>query len=236
MTQKPPPVRVVLAEDGEFIRAGLLALLGDFDEIDVVGVATTYEELIAAVRAHRPDVVLTDVRMPPTLTDEGIRAARELRRSDPGLGVVVLTQYPDVSYALDLLDGGGHGRAYLLKERVADTRELVGALQAVARGESVIDTKVVESLMAAGSRQQSGRLARLTPREKEVLTHIAHGGSNAFIAEQLVLSERSVEKYVGSIFAKLELSEDAMLNRRVSAALMFLNEAGGASAVDSAAG
>ena len=219
------PIRVVLAEDGDLLRAGILALLDAYDDIAVVATATSLPELLAAVDAHRPDVVLTDIRMPPDFTDEGIRAAGELRRTHPGTGVVALTQYSDVEYALDLVRDGSDGRGYLLKERVADVDELVAALRTVAGGGSVIDQIVVDALMETGTRRHS-RLDRLTPRELEVLGMVARGMTNAAVAAELVVTDRAVEKHINSILTKLDLPSDAPVHRRVAATLVFLSEAG----------
>jgi DNA-binding NarL/FixJ family response regulator len=220
-----PQITVVLAEDGDLLRAGILALLEGFDDIEVVATATSLPELLAAVETHRPDVVLTDIRMPPDFTDEGIRAAGELRRTHPATGVVALTQYSDVEYALDLVRDGSDGRGYLLKERVADVDELVAALRTVAAGGSVIDQIVVDALMATGTRRHS-RLDRLTPRELEVLGMVARGMTNAAIAGELVVTDRAVEKHISSILTKLDLPADASVHRRVAATLVFLSEAG----------
>ncbi|MEI2715281.1 MAG: response regulator transcription factor [Nocardioides sp.] len=222
----PDPLRLVLAEDGDLLRAGILALFEAFPEIEPVGVARSYDGLLAAVEEHRPDVVLTDIRMPPDLSDEGIRAANQLRRTHPDLGVVVLTQYADVEYALDLIADGSQGRGYLLKERVADATQLIAALKSVAAGGSVIDETVVASLLEAGSRRESSHLAALTPRELEVLTLVARGFSNGGIAEALVVGDKAVEKHINSIFLKLELPAGSQTHRRVAATLIFLTEAG----------
>ena len=219
-------IRVVLAEDGDLLRAGILALLEACDDLDVVATATSLPELMAAVEEHRPDVVLTDIRMPPDFTDEGIRAAGELRRTHPGTGVVALTQYSDVEYALDLVREGSDGRGYLLKERVADVDELVAALRTVAAGGSVIDQIVVDALLATGTRRHDSLLDRLTPRELEVLGMVARGMTNAAIAEELVVTDRAVEKHISSILIKLDLPSDAPVHRRVAATLVFLSEAG----------
>ena len=221
-----PAIRVVLAEDGDLLRAGVLALLAAYDDIDVVATATSLPELLAAVEAHRPDVLLTDIRMPPDFTDEGIRAATELRRTQPGLGVVALTQYSDVEYALDLVREGSDGRGYLLKERVADVDELVAALRTVAAGGSVIDQIVVDALVATSTRRHDSLLDRLTPRELEVLAMVARGMTNAAIATELVITDRAVEKHINSILTKLDLPSDAPVHRRVAATLVFLSEAG----------
>ena len=219
-------IRVVLAEDGDLLRAGVMALLDGNDDIEVVGTATNLRELLAAVEEHRPDVVLTDIRMPLDFTDEGIRAAGELRRTHPGIGVVALTQYSDVEYALDLVREGSDGRGYLLKERVADVDELVAALRTVAAGGSVIDQIVVDALVATGTRRHDSVLDRLTPRELEVLGMVARGMTNAAIAGELVVTDRAVEKHINSILTKLDLPSDAPVHRRVAAALVFLSEVG----------
>jgi DNA-binding NarL/FixJ family response regulator len=221
-----PPLRLVLAEDGDLLRAGILALFEPFPDIEPVGVASSYEGLLELVASTRPDVVLTDIRMPPGFTDEGIRAARELRRTHPALGVLVLTQYSDPDYALDLIAQGSEGRGYLLKERVSDAAQLVEALHEVAAGGSVIDETVVRPLVEAGTRRQGSRLARLTPRELEVLSLVAQGESNAGIAGHLTVSDKAVEKHINAIFHKLDLPADSQRHRRVAAALVFLTEAG----------
>lgn len=219
-------IRLVLAEDGDLLRAGVLALLAGYDDIDVVATATSLSELFAAVDAHGPDLVLTDIRMPPDFTDEGIRAASQLRRTHPEIGVVALTQYTDVEYALDLVREGSDGRGYLLKERVADVDELVSAIRVVAAGGSVIDQLVVDALVATSTRRSDSVLDRLTPRELEVLAMVARGMTNAAIAAELVVTDRAVEKHINSILSKLDLPADASVHRRVAATLVFLSEAG----------
>lgn len=220
------PIRLVLAEDGDLLRAGILALFESYDDIDVVATATSLSELLAAVAAHAPDLVLTDIRMPPDFTDEGIRAASLLRSTHPNVGVVALTQYTDVEYALDLVREGSDGRGYLLKERVADVDELVSALRIVAAGGSVIDQLVVDALVATSTRRPDSVLDRLTPRELEVLAMVARGMTNAAIASELVVTDRAVEKHINSILNKLDLPADAPVHRRVAATLVFLSEAG----------
>ena len=219
-------LRVVLAEDNFLLREGVARLLGAQPGIEVVAACGDLESLLAAVETTRPDAVLTDIRMPPTGTDEGLRAAARLRRTHPGLGVVVLSQYDEPAYAVTLLDGGAAGRAYLLKERVSDPDQLVGALREVARGGSVIDPKVVEALVAARARAERSPLAWLTAREREVLSEMAQGKNNAAIAATLVLTGRAVEKHINAIFSKLALAEEPDVDRRVKAVLLFLAEQG----------
>src|SRR4051794_21417592 len=180
------------------------------------------DSLLEAVESARPDVVVTDIRMPPTNTDEGIRAAAQLRETHPEIGIVVLSQYDDPAYALALLESGSEGRAYLLKERIHERAQLVTAVEEVARGGSVIDSKIVESLVGARSRLDNSPLAELTTREHEVLAEIAQGKSNAAIAESLVLTKRAVEKHINAIFMKLGLAQADDVSKRVKAALMFL--------------
>ena len=202
-------------------REGIHQLVDREDDLEVVGVAATEDELLALVDELTPDVVVTDIRMPPTGTDEGVRAAARFSESHPQMGVVVLSQFASPAYAVALLDRGASGRAYLLKERVADVGQLVHAIRSVADGGSVIDPAVVDALVEARSKGGSG-LERLTPREHEVLAEIAQGKSNGAIAETLVLSERAVEKHINSIFSKLGLTEEPQTNRRVKAVLMLL--------------
>jgi DNA-binding NarL/FixJ family response regulator len=216
------PIKVVLAEDSYLVREGVRRLLEHEPDIDLVGVCEDYDSLVEAIVGTAPDVLLTDIRMPPTGTDEGVRAAERLRQLRPEAGVVLLSQYADPAYALAFLEGGTEGRAYLLKERVADLDQLLAAIREVARGGSVIDPKVVEALVAARSRNAQSPLARLTPREREVLALLAEGRSNAAVADGLVLSERAVEKHINSIFAKLGLPEARDAHRRVKAVLLFL--------------
>ena len=216
------PIRIVLAEDNALLREGIRSLIERQAELELVGIGDDYDSLLALVEAEEPDVVLTDIRMPPTGTDEGIRAASHLRATRPSIGVVVLSQYSSPTYALSLLAGGSEGRAYLLKERVANVEELVSAIKEVACGGSVIDPKVVEALVDAGSRRTRSDLDRLTPRERETLSEMAQGKNNAAIADSLVLSERAVEKHINSIFSKLGLTEEPNVNRRVKAVLLHL--------------
>jgi DNA-binding NarL/FixJ family response regulator len=222
-----PALRVVLAEDDGLLRQGITKLLESEDEVDLVGVAEDLPALIGLMDQLRPDVVVTDIRMPPTGADEGLRAADHARANHPGMGVVVLSQYSEPAYVLQLLGGGSAGRAYLLKERVAGVDDLVGAIREVAAGRSVIDPAVVEVLVTATTRRAASDLDRLTPRETEILAEMAQGKSNAAIATALVLSERAVEKHSNSIFAKLGLTEERELNRRVRAVLVYLSEGNG---------
>jgi DNA-binding NarL/FixJ family response regulator len=215
------PTRVVLAEDNALLRAGLVRLVDSAEDLDLVGAAADLPALTALVETEQPDVVVTDIRMPPTHTDEGIALATRLRDERPDVGVLVLSQYSEAPYALTLLAGGTARRGYLLKERVADGDELAEAIRRVAAGGSVIDPTVVEGLVAA-QRTAPSELDRLTPRELEVLGEMAQGKSNAAIAAALVLSERAIEKHTNSIFSKLGLSEERDLNRRVSAVLVYL--------------
>ena len=217
-------LRVLLAEDNYLVREGVARLLAAADGIDLVGTCADYDGLIAAVAAQAPDVVVTDIRMPPTGTDEGVRAANVLRTESPATGVVVLSQYVEPAYALDLLEHGSEGRAYLLKERVSDIDQLRHAITEVARGGSVIDPKVVEALVEARTRAKESPLRYLTPREQEVLAEMAQGRNNAGIAAALGLSERAVEKHINSVFAKLALSEEPDAHRRVKAVLLYLSD------------
>jgi DNA-binding NarL/FixJ family response regulator len=220
----PMPIRVVLADDSFIVREGIRELLQSVKEVDVVATCKDMDSLLEAIATERPDVVLTDIRMPPTNTDEGIRVAEGLRTSAPSVGVVVVSQYADAEYALALLDKGAAGRAYLLKERVSDLDQLVNAIREVARGGSVVDAKVVENLIAARTRNKRSALADLTPREREVLAAVAQGQNNAAIAEGLHLTEGAVEKHISSIFSKLGLGEEPAVHRRVKATLIYLAE------------
>jgi DNA-binding NarL/FixJ family response regulator len=213
-------VRVVLAEDNLLAREGLRSILDRADELEVVAVCDGYDELLTAVDDHRPDVVLTDIRMPPTNTDEGVRAAARFRRTHPALGVVVISQYDDPEFALALLEDGSRARAYLLKERMSDPAQLVAAVVEVSRGGSVVDPKVVDALIRG--RSTHSPLALLTPREQDVLAEMATGKDNAAIAATLVLTVRAVEKHINGIFAKLGLAEEREVHKRVKAVLLHL--------------
>ena len=218
------PIRVALAEDNYLVREGVRQLIASEPELELVAACNDLDSLLKAVEEHHPDVVLTDIRMPPTGTDEGIRAAEQLRERHPRTGVVVLSQYSEPEYALALLEKGAAGRAYLLKERVSDIEQLVNAIREVARGGSVIDPKVVEALVAARTRRSQSKFAELTPREHEVLAAMAQGKNNAAIASGLFLTERAVEKHINAIFSKLELGEEQDVHRRVKAVLLYLSE------------
>jgi DNA-binding NarL/FixJ family response regulator len=215
-------LRVVVADDNLFVREGVRALLNDQSDITVIGLAGDYDQLLAAVAESAPDVVVTDICMPPTNTDEGIRAAIEIRHSQPTTGVVILSQYDEPSHALALLQDGVAARAYLLKERVAQPGQLADAVRAVAAGGSVIDPRIVESMLAARSRPDTSPLRHLTTRELDVLAEMATGANNATIANRLYVTVRAVERHINSIFAKLGLTEEGEVHRRVRAVLLYL--------------
>jgi DNA-binding NarL/FixJ family response regulator len=221
------PIRVVAAEDNYLMREGLRQALSMLPGMELVAVSEDLPGLLAAVQESRPDVVLTDIRMPPTNTDEGIQAAERIRDLSPGTAVMILSQYVEAEYAVALLDRGASGRGYLLKERVSDLDQLGEAIQEVSRGGSVIDPRVVEVLVAERTRRRESVLKDLTPRELEVLAGVAQGKSNAAIAQALFLTERAVEKHINSIFSKLGLSEEHDINRRVKATLVYLAEKAG---------
>jgi DNA-binding NarL/FixJ family response regulator len=218
------PIRVVLAEDNLLLRQGVRSLLELEDGIEVVDAVGDLDALFAAIAEHQPDVLVTDIRMPPTGRDEGVVAASRLRQTHPRLGVVVLSQYDEPDYALALLGSGSERRAYLLKESVSEPEQLVGAIRAVAAGGSFVDPKVVEALVMARSRGKDSPLAELSPRELEVLEQMAQGKNNSAIAETLVLTPRAVEKHINSIFSKLPLAESPDADRRVKAVLLFLGD------------
>jgi DNA-binding NarL/FixJ family response regulator len=217
-------IRVALAEDNVLLREGISRLVSANDDFELVGVAADLPQLLRVVSEHAPDVVVTDIRMPPTGTDEGIQAAAWIREHHPQAGVVVLSQYTAPAYALALLEHGSAGRAYLLKEQVASVDELARAIRTVAQGGSVIDPRVVDELVRARSQRHMSPLSSLTARESEILAEMAQGKSNAAIAATLSITERAVEKHTNSIFAKLGLSEEKDVNRRVKAVLLFLSE------------
>jgi DNA-binding NarL/FixJ family response regulator len=220
------PVRVVVAEDHYLVREGVRQALEESGEVEVVATVGSAEELDHVVARERPDAVVTDIRMPPDHRTEGIEAAHRLRASNPGIGVVVLSQYADASYAMDLLRDGTDGRAYLLKERVAEPDHLVSAVLQVVAGGSTIDPAVVAAMVAHGSHREDSPLRHLTERERGVLAQMAQGRSNAGIAEALCLSVSSVEKYSTNVFAKLGLGDEPLVHRRVAAVLAFLHEQG----------
>jgi DNA-binding NarL/FixJ family response regulator len=215
-------IRVVVAEDSLIVREGLRQLLAVSPNLDVVAAHGDLDAVVDAVGDDRPDVIITDIRMPPSDTDEGIRLANHLREHHPETGVIVLSQYAEPRYVLDLLEHGSDRRGYLLKERIHDRGQLVSAIDAVARGGSVIDPKIVEVLVDAKAHAERSRLADLTPRERDVLGQMAQGKSNAAIAESLVLTKRAVEKHINSIFMKLDLPGSEEVSKRVKATLMFL--------------
>ena len=218
--------RLVVAEDAYLIREGIRsALEREKDEVEVLEYCPDLESLLRAVEEHRPNVVITDIRMPPTNTDEGIQAAAALRDSHPDIGVVVISQYVSPHYALKLFEHGSAGRAYLLKERVGHRIQLLEAIREVATGGSVVDPKVVDVLVEARMRAKNSLLSRLSTREREVLAGVATGASNATIAESLFLTKRAVEKNINSLFAKLDLTDDKTTSRRVQAALLFIADA-----------
>ena len=212
-------MRVVIADDSVLLRAGIVRLLEDAG-FEVVAQAADAEDLLRKVRAHKPDVAVTDIRMPPTQTDEGLRAAQQIRKEMPGVGVLVLSQYIDEGYAVELLQGSAEGIGYLLKDRVSDVSAFTDALRRVGEGGSALDPEVVASLL--GRRRANDPLDRLTPREREVLGHMAEGRSNAAIARALVVTERAIEKHVTSIFSKLGLTSVEDGHRRVLAVLAYL--------------
>ena len=220
------PLRLVLAEDNYLVREGIRRLLETESDLEVAAACGDLGALLAAVEAEQPDVVVTDIRMPPGGADEGIQAAQKLRETNPEVGVVVLSQYANPAYALALLKAGSARRAYLLKERVDDLGQLVGAIRAVAEGGSVIDPKVVEALVAEKARGDQSPLNSLTSRERDVLREMAEGKNNAAIADALFLTERSVEKVIHSIFLKLGLTWEATVHKRVKAVIMYLAENG----------
>ncbi len=216
-------MRVVVADDSTLLREGLVRLLEEAG-LEVVGQAGDGEELLRKVRAHKPDVAVVDVRMPPTHTDEGLRAAREIRAELPEVSVLVLSQYVEVAYARELLAESAEGLGYLLKDRVADVEALTDAVRRVGEGGSALDPEVVSQML--GRRRDDDPLEQLTPREREVLGLMAEGRSNAAIAAELVVTERAVEKHVTGIFAKLELGASSVDHRRVLAVLHFLDQPG----------
>jgi DNA-binding NarL/FixJ family response regulator len=222
-TAPPGTIRVVIADDSYLVRQALTHVLDGHERIAVVAESRDRESLMLAVEAQEPDVVVTDIRMPPTLTDEGIQVAAALRAARPDVGVVILSQFADPRYGLALLESGSDGRAYLLKERIQYRGQLVAAIESVAQGGSVIDAKVVEELVHERTRAERSPLNELTTRELEILTFVARGHSNQAIADELVLTRRAVEKHIGAIFLKLGLTDPSDVARRVKAALIYLS-------------
>jgi DNA-binding NarL/FixJ family response regulator len=222
VTEATGVVRTVVAEDVLLVREGIQRILDGYDDIEIVAAVGDLAELLDAAAEHHPDVVVTDIRMPPDFRDEGIQAATRLRTDAPDTGVVVLSQYAQPEYALRLLEQGSRRRAYLLKERIAEPDQLAAAIREVAAGGSVVDPSVVEQLVA-GARRASDPMTTLTPRERDVLAQIAQGRSNAGVAAALYLTERAVEKHINSLFAKLGLSAEPEVHRRVTAVLMYLS-------------
>jgi DNA-binding NarL/FixJ family response regulator len=215
-------IRVILAEDNYLAREGIVRVLESIDDLDLVAACDDLETARDAIDSARPDVVVTDIRMPPNHTDEGIRLADELRTTQPDVGVVVLSQHADPLYALALFDQGAARRAYLLKERVRDRAELGRAVREVANGGSVVDPRIVEGLLSVHRRNDRAPFDQLTPRELEILGLIAEGRSNTAIAGELVVTKRAVERHINAIFRKLELEESEDTSRRVTAALLYL--------------
>lgn len=215
-------IRVAIAEDTFLMRAALESVVSVLPDIEAIGFYGDADSLLEAIERERPDAVITDIRMPPGGSDEGIQLARALRETHPEIGVVVLSQYVDAGYVLAVLESGSAGRAYLLKERVSAPQDLAAAIRAVVEGGSVVDPKVVEVLVQARSASARSPLSELTPREHEVLAELAQGKSNAAIAASLVLTKRAVEKHINAIFTKLGLANPDDVSRRVKAALMFL--------------
>lgn len=215
-------IRVILGEDSFLAREGITRALEDIDEIELVASCGELDELLEAVERLSPDVVLSDVRMPPSHTDEGVRAANQLRRSHPGIGVILLSQHADPLYALALFEEGSAGRGYLLKDRVRDHEELRRALLEIADGGTVVDSELVNELLAVHSRRETSGLETLTEREQEILGLVAEGRSNAAVAETLVITKRAVEGHINSIFSKLELGDAERVDRRVTAVLLYL--------------
>ncbi|HSC90220.1 MAG TPA: response regulator transcription factor [Gaiellaceae bacterium] len=220
--ERPQTIRVVLGEDDLIAREGIARLLEGFDDVVLAAARADLPSLEDAVERLRPDAVLTDIRMPPTGTDEGIRLAQMLRTSHPEIGVVVLSQHVEPLYALALFQGGAAGRAYLLKERLVDPGELARALREVVAGGSVVDPRVVDEVMMQRREEVDSPLARLTPRETETLALVAEGRSNTAIADELGITRRAVERHINAIFAKLELADPERVDRRVTAALLYL--------------
>jgi DNA-binding NarL/FixJ family response regulator len=217
----------VLADDSYLVREAVAHVLAGADGIEVVATCRDRDSLVAAIESEQPDVVVTDIRMPPDGADEGLQVADMLRETQPETGVVILSQFAEPRYGLALLDKGSQGRAYLLKDRIQYRGQLVSAIESVAHGGSMVDAKVVEVLIDARKHAERGPLTELTPREVEILSFVARGLSNQAIADELVLTKRAVEKHINAIFLKLGLSETLDVSRRVKAALIYLAESNG---------
>jgi DNA-binding NarL/FixJ family response regulator len=220
-------IRVVFGEDSYIAREGVLRVLDVEEDIEIVATCSDFDTLRLTVGEVQPDVVLTDIRMPPTHTDEGIRLAAELRVTQPDVGVVVLSQYAEPFYAIKLLEDSSDRRAYLLKDRVRCRGDLTRALREVAAGRSVIDPRIVELLLTAQRQRENSRVETLTPREQEILALVGEGWSNAAIAERIVITKRAVERHINSIFSKLDLGDSENISRRVKAAMLYLSGTSG---------
>jgi DNA-binding NarL/FixJ family response regulator len=224
--ESPKTIRVVVGEDSFIAREGIIRVLEAFDDLELVGAAGDLSGLRMAVDQLRPDVVVTDIRMPPSETDEGIRFAEELRSTHPEVGVVILSQHIEPLYALTLFEHGSPGRAYLFKERITDGEQLGRAVREVATGGALVDPRVVDELLGHWNDRADSPLARLTPRERETLALVAEGRSNGSVAAALGITERAVERHINAIFSKLELTEPEKVNRRVKATLLYLSDPG----------
>jgi DNA-binding NarL/FixJ family response regulator len=218
-----PGLRVVVAEDSLLVREGIQQVIDRDPDLELIAAVEDVDGLLAVLADTELDVVVTDVRMPPGFSDEGIQVAVDLRTSHPRVGVVVLSQYAEPAYAQALLGGGSAGRAYLLKERISEPGQLIAAIKAVADGGSVVDPTIVDLLVASNVKHDDSGLARLSQRELEVLDQVAQGKSNAAVAEALYLTERTVEKHINAVFGKLELDPAPDVNRRVAAVLLHLS-------------
>ena len=223
MNRVSAPVRIVLAEDNAFLREGLSRLLAASGRVEILAACGSLDELLDAVEAEEPDVVLTDIRMPPTRTDEGVQAANLLRRTHPRVGVLALSQYLEPVLALSLLSEGSSRRGYVLKDRADDVEYLVDAITAIADGGSVVGDEVIDSLVLGQLRQVDSPLSVLSPREMEILREVATGQNNASVASTLAISEHAVQKHINSIFSKLGLVDDGETHRRVAAVLLYLS-------------
>jgi DNA-binding NarL/FixJ family response regulator len=216
-------IRVVLAEDGVLAREGIVRIVASAEDIELVATCETLAEARAAVERENPDVLLTDIRMGPTFTDEGIQIAAELATSHPDMGVLVLSQHAEPVYAMTLFEHGSKGRGYLLKERLKDSGELNRSVREVAAGGAIVDSQIVDALLTMQERKRGSVLERLTPREREILAMVAEGRSNSAIADSLAITKRGVERHIHSIFVKLELGDSEEISRRVMATLAYLS-------------